>query len=289
MLVEKLAQKLREYQTQFNLPEAVFDADASQSAEVEAIMAAHVLGPLFLEYESALKQLEREVRSKTVQSQKQAEEIRGLTAENEELGARLEVQQREYLKLVEETRDNADLLAMRTGALKGEGGADEAQELRERVHLLTEENHVLFEQVTLLRAHYDKYNEEVAAKVSEAAAKAQAFDLLEREFAALAAERDQLGQAKGLLEAKVRETAQVLVLLEEERKQDQAEMARMREQLALFQREYSFYKEAAERLETRGATELDQLQRQLRDQQELVKDLKAQAAALEAENAGLAG
>ena len=26
---------------------------------------------------------------------------------------------------------------------------------RERIHLLTEENHILFEQVTLLRAHHD--------------------------------------------------------------------------------------------------------------------------------------
>ncbi len=41
-----------------------------------------------------------------------------LVKENEELSSRLEVQQREYLKIVEETRDNADLLAMRTGSLK---------------------------------------------------------------------------------------------------------------------------------------------------------------------------
>lgn len=41
-----------------------------------------------------------------------------LLKENEELSNRLDVQQREYLKIVEETRDNADLLAMRTGSLK---------------------------------------------------------------------------------------------------------------------------------------------------------------------------
>jgi len=59
------------------------------------------------------------------------------------------------LKLVEETRDNADILAMRTGSLKGSLGdthqsrpgeaTDELKEMRERLHLLTEENHVLFE------------------------------------------------------------------------------------------------------------------------------------------------
>lgn len=60
---------------------------------------------------------------------------------------------------------------MRTGNLKsGEGDKqeDEMRELRDRVHLLTEENHVLFEQITLLRSHYDKYNEEINVKMQEA-------------------------------------------------------------------------------------------------------------------------
>ena len=47
-----------------------------------------------------------------------------MVKENEDMHSRLEVQQREYLKLVEETRDNADLLALRTGSLKAnEGGS----------------------------------------------------------------------------------------------------------------------------------------------------------------------
>ena len=98
-----------------------------------------------------------------------------MVRENEDMHSRLEVQQREYLKLVEETRDNADLLALRTGSLKAnEGGSvshqsvDELKEMRDRVHLLTEENQVLFEQVTLLRTHYDKFNEETSFKVGEA-------------------------------------------------------------------------------------------------------------------------
>ncbi len=61
---------------------------------------------------------------KNLEVQRQAEEIRSLVRENEELGSRLEVQQREYLKVVEETRDNADLLAMRTGSLRA--GGDQA-------------------------------------------------------------------------------------------------------------------------------------------------------------------
>ena len=49
-----------------------------------------------------------------------------MVKENEDMHSRLEVQQREYLKLVEETRDNADLLALRTGSLKATEG-DERQ------------------------------------------------------------------------------------------------------------------------------------------------------------------
>jgi chromosome segregation ATPase len=98
------------------------DADAKEnfaySGDLAAILSSHLLSPLFLEYESSLRQLEREVKTRTLESMRQAEEIKMLVRENEELASRLEVQQREYLKIVEETRDNADLLALRTGSLK---------------------------------------------------------------------------------------------------------------------------------------------------------------------------
>jgi hypothetical protein len=59
------------------------------------------------------------------------------------MATKLEVQQREYLKLVEETRDNADLLAMK-GVGQVDAG-DEVRDMRARIHLLTEENHALFD------------------------------------------------------------------------------------------------------------------------------------------------
>jgi hypothetical protein len=98
------------------------DADAKENfnynGDLAAILSSHLLSPLFLEYESSLRQLEREVKTRTLESMRQAEEIKMLVKENEELASRLEVQQREYLKIIEETRDNADLLALRTGSLK---------------------------------------------------------------------------------------------------------------------------------------------------------------------------
>jgi len=52
--------------------------------------------------------------------------------ENDEMSQRMEVQQREYLKMVEETRDHADLLIMRNAGGGGApaDGVDELQELR---------------------------------------------------------------------------------------------------------------------------------------------------------------
>lgn len=47
---------------------------------------------------------------------------------------------------MEETRDNADLLAIKTGSLRGTngsmggGGIDEVRELKERCNILTDEN-----------------------------------------------------------------------------------------------------------------------------------------------------
>jgi len=39
-----------------------------------------------------------------------------------------------------------------SGGFDANGSKDNSME---RIHLLTEENHILFEQVTLLRAHHD--------------------------------------------------------------------------------------------------------------------------------------
>ncbi len=68
---------------------------------------------------------------------------------------------------------------------------------------MTEENHVLFEQITLLRSYYDKFNEEIAAKSQEAEAKTSAYDYLHKEFERITHERDELMKAKSYLEQKL--------------------------------------------------------------------------------------
>ena len=73
-----------------------------------------------------------------------------MMSENEKLVANLEVKQREYLRLIEETRVNVTVLeqlgADDPATMANDGDNDNAnQNSRERIHLLTEENHILFE------------------------------------------------------------------------------------------------------------------------------------------------
>ena len=74
--------------------------------------------------------------------------------ENDKLASSLEVKQREYLKLIEETRANAAALEAlgasdpneaRNDSNEDRSGPDGKDSNRERIHLLTEENHILFE------------------------------------------------------------------------------------------------------------------------------------------------
>ena len=58
----------------------------------------------------------------------------------------------------------------------------------------------------------------------------------------------------------------------------------MREQLSLFQNEYAFYKDIAERLEIKQGSSMEQIHANLREVQEREKDLGAHNTALIEEN-----
>jgi uncharacterized coiled-coil DUF342 family protein len=77
---------------------------------------------------------------------------------------------------------------------------DEVREMRERIHLLTEENQALFEQVTLLRAHFDGFNRDVAQQMEQAQSKSASFDMLHDQVDRLVNERDRLLVDKVALE-----------------------------------------------------------------------------------------
>ena len=132
------------------------------------LMGGHTIGPLVHEYETHIQALTKDLRVLRNTVASQAEMHKELIAENEKLVANLEIKQREYLRLIEETRTNQTALE-ELGAEEpsNTGGPDESN-ARERIHLLTEENHILFEQVTLLRAHHDQFSKECAEKIQEA-------------------------------------------------------------------------------------------------------------------------
>lgn len=91
-----------------------------------------------------------------------------------------------------------------------EGGklANEAESykaMKERIHLLTEENHILFEQVTLLRVHHDAITKECSEKLAEANIKILKFDNVQADLEQTTRERDELIRANNFLENKLTE------------------------------------------------------------------------------------
>ena len=85
-------------------------------------------------------------------------------------------------------------------------------------------------------------------------------------------ERDELFKANGFLESKLTQTTQMLSQIEEQRRTDHLENKKMTEQLSLFQKEYSFYKQLAEKLESKQGDHLENLNTNLREVTEREKD-----------------
>ena len=76
----------------------------------EKLLGGHIIGPLISEYENHIKSLKREVSTFKTALRQQTDSQRELMTENETLVQNLAVKQREYIKLVEETRENVGIL-----------------------------------------------------------------------------------------------------------------------------------------------------------------------------------
>jgi hypothetical protein len=124
------------------------------------------------------------------------------------------VKQREYLKLIEETRKNTSLFEGQTGS------SEDYNSLKERYSLLSEENHILFEQVTLLRAHNDQFNREVSEKFADAEAKSQRFDSIRLSLELATSERDELVRANSFMEQRLSSANQQVMQYEELRRNE---------------------------------------------------------------------
>ena len=108
--------------------------------------------------------------------------------------------------------------------------------------------------------------------MSEAQTKIASFDQIKAELDLCVREREELLKANAFLENKLTQTTQMLTQVEEGRRTDHLETKKMREQLVLFQKEYSFYKNLSEKLETNQGENLENLGANLREITEREKD-----------------
>ena len=67
------------------------DGNKAPAPLVTSMLSSHLLGPLFLEYEASIRQMERELRLKNQEVARQSEQIRLVIKENDELATRLEI------------------------------------------------------------------------------------------------------------------------------------------------------------------------------------------------------
>jgi len=79
---------------------------------------------------------------------------------------------------------------------------------------------VLFQQISVLRAHYDEFNKAHEAKVTEANKKIGQFNKLTNDLQSVILQRDNLNKTNQFLDKKLSETSLKLGALEEGRRHD---------------------------------------------------------------------
>lgn len=293
------SQQTSEQQKMQQVSSKQLEADLDQG--FVRLVDGHTVGPLIKEYEKTISRYQNEMETLRREVRDSREEQRKVIEENSNLVSQLEIKQREYQRLVEETRNHIDVLDQ-TGAISSQNNENVDQTLlkqqedlgtgtslvtpaewKERTHLLSEENHILFEQVTLLRAHHDQFSKECAAKMDQAKEKIDKFDGVQTALNQVTIERDELIRANSFLETRLNQQAQLLGQAEETRRAQTVEAGKLKEQLSLFQKEYSFYKSLAQKLDTAQTGQLENLNVELRRAHESDKDCRSQVEGLESE------
>lgn len=276
----------------FSVPQHVEGDPALRERDMELTnqLSLHVLGPLFQSYEAMVAQLQTEVAQTKFLLKTQLEDCQLVVLENEKLRDQLEIAKREHLRLVEENRDHASVVrgnkakeadGSEATDKAGVASSDEIIDLKNRAHLLSEENQALFQQISVLRSHYDQFNKDHQAKMDEANLKISQFDKLQNELRSAILQRDNFSKTSHFLDKKLSETSAKLGAAEEGRRHDQSELKKTREQLKLMHREFEFYKNLAEKLEFRQTDELTSLNRNVREMNEVDKDQKLKLDLLE--------
>ena len=104
---------------------------------------------------------------------------------------------------------------------------EEKASLDKRNALLSEENQILLEQVAMLKAHFDSFNQDYSSKVVEADEKIAAFDSLHIQHERLLVSHDEARKHKEYLEIQIRELSSQVGTIEETRSQEIGELTRL--------------------------------------------------------------
>lgn len=229
----------------------------SEVEEFAFIMnSSYYMSPLLTAYDDHLYNVEKELSVAHMEIHHLNDHIQGLVNENEVLSDKLHIKIMEHGKLIGETIKNSDVLS---------DFEQEKAALDKRNALLSEENQILFEQVSMLKKHFDEFNENYSSKVAEADDKIAAFDRLHEQ---LLSQIDSSEKARGYLEAQLREKDAVLSTVEGGRENEKGELQKRREEVKVLQNELAFYKEQSERMND----ELRQTQRAMETQ---IREVKA--------------
>lgn len=145
--------------------------------------------------------------------------------ENDQLREQLETTKREMQSLVHSNFKHFDITKPNKGengeaADFGQASQGEIMELKNRAHLLSEENNSLLQQIGVLRSHYDTFNKDHSQKVEEANKRLQGLDKLNNDLQSLLLQRDNLSRTSQALDQKLKNTTLKLAATEEGRKQD---------------------------------------------------------------------
>ena len=102
-------------------------------------------------------------------------------------------------------------------------------ELKNRAHLLTEENQALFQQNAVLRSHYDQFNKEHEQKLEEANRKVAQFQKLQNDLQTVILQRDNMTKTNAFLDKKLNDTTFKLTVAEDKARSDHGEIQKLSE------------------------------------------------------------
>ncbi|CAI2363006.1 unnamed protein product [Moneuplotes crassus] len=251
--------------------EDIYLGNKEKTEEFEELLniinSSYYMSPLLLAYDDHFYTVERELKSSHLEIAKLHENMRILEMENSKLSDNLELKIREYSKLVAKTIQNSDILT---------DFQVEKKEMDERLYLLTEENQMLLEQVTLLKQHYDTFNNDYSQKVEDAERKIASYDQLNSQYKKAYTELVEVQKSNQFLDNKIRERERTLGMIEEKRKAEVKELNKLRTEHTLMQQEVAYYKDQVDKQSykiSQDQTSIDKEIRLRKDRESNAQDL----------------